>query len=206
MSTEDAAFESIAKAILSGNETAALEAATKAIDEGIGIDAIVMESVLKAWSDFCAWYEKDEKESLKAWLDIFNATLGLLKHLEAKTVQPKDRPFSVLVVTVLGEGHVLMREILATLLRARGLKVYTSRKGVRIGDLSEALADPRLRFVVLSCIQSDLQESVQALVKGVKERRKDVTVIAGGPMAAHSGADVVVNDLPGLNSIMRVKK
>lgn len=202
MSSNDSVLDHMSKAIISGDEIAAAEVAAKALDAGISIDKVVMDGVLKAWSDFCAWYAKDEKESLKAWLDCFNATLNILKLLESKIEGPKNPSFSVLVVTVLGEGHVLMKEITATLLRAKGLKVYSSKKGVRIGNVFEALSDPKLRYVVLSCTESEVQEGMRAFVSGVKERRKDVIIIAGGPMASGSGADVVVNDLATFNSIV----
>jgi len=129
-------------------------------------------------------------------------TINILKLIESKMEAPKEPPFSMLMVTVLGEGHVTMREIIGTMLKARGIKVYTSRKGVQIGDVSEALSDMKLRFVVLSCIETSVVDAVQAFVRRVKEERKDVTVIAGGPMADRSGADIVTSDLDRFNAIV----
>lgn len=202
MSSTDGALESLAKAILGGKEADAVAAVDEALDLGIGIEEIVKRGVLKAWFDFCAWYEKDEKAAIRAWYDCFLATMAILKLLESRIETPKDPPFSVLMVTVLGEGHVTMKEILVTMLKAKGIKVYTYRKGVKIGDVSEALSDPKLRFVVLSCIETSLAATVQEFVKGVKEQRKDVMVIAGGPMAEKSGADLVTSDLEKFDSIV----
>jgi methanogenic corrinoid protein MtbC1 len=114
--------------------------------------------------------------------------------LDATIGSPKDPPFSVLVVTVLGEGHVLMRNIIATMLRAKGLKVYTSKRGVQIGDVSEALSDPTLNFVVLSCIEPRTEARLCTFVDKVREQRGDVAIIAGGPLASKSGADIIVDD------------
>ncbi len=202
MSSTNEALESLAKVILAGKEEDASAAVEVALQSGIGIEEIVKRGVLKAWYDFCAWYEKDEKAAIRAWTDCFLATHTILKLLESKIAVPEDPPFSMLMVTVLGEGHVTMRMILTTLLRAKGIKVYTSSKGVRLGDVSEALSDPKLRFVALSCIETSLAANVQEFVKGVKEKRKDVTVIAGGPMAEQSGADIVTSDLDKFNSIV----
>jgi methanogenic corrinoid protein MtbC1 len=200
MSNHNDALEHISKSILSGNGIASVEAVNKALDSGMSIDEIVTNGILKAWSEFSVWYDKDPKESLKAWLDCFNATQKILQLLESKIGSPKDSPFSVLVVTVLGEGHILMRDIIKTMLRAKGLKVYTSRRGVRIDDVSEALSDPKLKFVVLSCIEPPTEAKLRAFVEGVRERRRDVRIIAGGPLAGKSGADLIINDLSKLGS------
>jgi len=188
------AFEHISKSILSGNGIASIEAANKALESGISIDEIIMNGILKAWSEFLVWHDRDPKESMKAWLDCFNATQKVLQSLDATIGSPKDPPFSVLVVTVLGEGHVLMRDIVTIMLRAKGLKVYTSKGGVRIDDVSEALSDPKLNFVVLSCIEPRTEAKLRTFVDGVRERRGDVAIIAGGSLASKSGADLIVND------------
>jgi methanogenic corrinoid protein MtbC1 len=202
MSAPNTALESMAEAILSGKESEATRAVDKALAEGIGIDEIVKGGVLQAWRDFCDWYERDENAAIRSWTDCFMATMDMLKFIESKIEEPREAPFSMLMVTVRGEGHVTMREIIATLLKAKGLKVYTSRKGVLIDDVSEALSDPKLRFVVLSCIETSVVDTVQSFVRGVKEKRKDITVIAGGPMADRSGADIVTSDLDRFGSIV----
>jgi len=203
MST-DIALVSLAKAILSGKEYEATAAVDDAIATGISIDEVIKGGVLQAWYDFCVWYEKDEGAAIRAWTDCFMVTINILKTIESKIEAPKEPPFSMLMVTVLGEGHVTMREIIATLLKAKGIKVYTSRKGVQIGDVSEALSDPKLRFAVLSCIETSAVETVQAFVREVKKERKDVTVIAGGPMAERSGEDIVTRDLDRIKAIVEV--
>jgi len=195
------AIEKISDAILSGNAAEAAGATLGAVESGTRPYDIIRGGVLKAWSDFCIWYERDEKESLKAWLGCFNATLKVLKVLDEKLAAP-DPPYSVLVATALGEGHVLMKAIIATMLRSKGLKVYSSLRGLRPGDAGDALSDPALRFVVLSCIESGIQGPSRDLIKHVKERRKDVTTIAGGPAAKDCGADIVTSDLEELDRIV----
>jgi methanogenic corrinoid protein MtbC1 len=87
-----------------------------------------------------------------------------------------------------------MRDIIATMLRAKGLKIYTSKRGVRIDDVSEALSDPKLNFVVLSCVEPRTEDKLRTFVDAVRKQRKDVAIIAGGPLAVKSGADLIVND------------
>jgi methanogenic corrinoid protein MtbC1 len=188
------AFEQISKSILSGNGAASVEAANKVLESGVSIEEIILHGILKAWSEFLVWHDRDPKESMKAWLDCFNATQKVLQSLGATIGSPKDAPFSVLVVTVLGEGHVLMRDIVTILLRAKGLKVYTSKRGVQIGDVSEALSDPTLSFVVLSCVEPRTETKLRAFVDKVREQRRDIAIIAGGPLASKSGADIIVDD------------
>lgn len=194
MSKSNKVYEELVAAILSGNGVASVQATEKALEIGESMDAIMMKGFLKAWSEFLVWHDKDPKESMKLWLNCFNATEKALQSLDKTIGSPKDPPFSVLVVTILGEGHVLMRDIIATMLRAKGLKIYTSKRGVRIDDVSEALSDPKLNFVVLSCVEPRTEDKLRTFVDAVRKQRKDVAIIAGGPLAVKSGADLIVND------------
>ncbi|HRU81034.1 MAG TPA: hypothetical protein P5168_00640 [Candidatus Methanomethylicus sp.] len=198
-------LEKISDAILSGDASAAAGATLGAVESGASPYDIIRSGVLKAWANFCIWYERDEKESLKAWLGCFNATLKVLKILDERLAAPPP-PYSVLVATALGEGHVLMKAIISTMLRAKGLKVYSSLRGLRPEDADAALSDPMLRFVVLSCIESGIQGPSRDLIKHVKEKRKDVVTIAGGPAAKDCGADIVTSDLEELDRIVNCPK
>ncbi|HPC27604.1 MAG TPA: hypothetical protein PKX17_02640 [Candidatus Methanomethylicus sp.] len=198
-------LEKISDAILSGDAAAAAGATLGAVESGASPYDIIRSGVLKAWANFCIWYERDEKESLKAWLGCFNATLKVLKILDERLAAPPP-PYSVLVATALGEGHVLMKAIISTMLRAKGLKVYSSLRGLRPEDADAALSDPMLRFVVLSCIESGIQGPSRDLIKHVKEKRKDVVTIAGGPAAKDCGADIVTSDLEELDRIVNCPK
>jgi len=194
-------LEKISDAILSGDAAAAAGATLGAVESGASPYDIIRSGVLKAWANFCIWYERDEKESLKAWLGCFNATLKVLKILDERLAAPPP-PYSVLVATALWEGHVLMKAIISTMLRAKGLKVFSSLRGLRPEDADAALSDPMLRFVVLSCIESGIQGPSRDLIKHVKEKRKDVVTIAGGPAAKDCGADIVTSDLEELDRLV----
>lgn len=78
--------------------------------------------------------------------------------------------------------------------RGLGLKVYTSKRGVIVEDLGEPLSDRSMKFVVLSCIEDQSKSNLEKLVKGIRAKRPDVRIIAGGPLAELSGADVVIAD------------
>ncbi|MGA2572819.1 MAG: cobalamin B12-binding domain-containing protein [Candidatus Methanomethylicaceae archaeon] len=187
-------LKNMATAILSGNGSKGLDSANKALADGFSIDDIITNGVLSAWKDFCDWYTRDPMGSLKAWMDCVNATQKILKLLDSTVnVQPKP-PFSVIVATVKAEGHTLMRDILALMLKSRGLKVYTSRRGVLVEDLGEPLSDSSLKFVVLSCIEDQSKPNLEKLVKGIRAKRPDMRIIAGGPLAELSGADMVIAD------------
>jgi methanogenic corrinoid protein MtbC1 len=187
-------LKDIVTAILSGNGSKGLESATRALAEGFSIDAIISDGILAAWKDFSEWYDRDPMGSLKAWMDCFNATQKILKLLDSTVKVQTNPPFSVLVATVKAEGHTLMRDILALVLKSRGLRVYTSKRGVIVEDLGESLSDDALKFVVLSCIEDQSKPNLEKLVKGIRAKRPDVRIIAGGPLAGISGADVVIAD------------
>lgn len=181
-------------AILSGNGSKGLESANRALAEGFSIDDIITNGILSAWKNFSDWYDRDPMGSLKAWMDCFNATQKILKLLDSTINVQTKPPFSVIVVTVKAEGHTLMRDILALMLKSRGLKVYTSKRGVIAEDLGEPLSDGSLKFVVLSCVEDQSKPNLEKLVKGIRAKRPDVRIIAGGPLAELSIADVLISD------------
>lgn len=118
--------------------------------------------------------------------------------LETAVEPPEDPPFAAAVVAVRGEGHVLMRDVIALLLKSRGVKVYSWRKGTVPDDLAEPISDPSLKWLVVSCTESELNDQVSGMIRWTKERRPDLRVVAGGRQAERVGADIVASDPIGL--------
>lgn len=194
MADQKNSLSRLSAAILAGDSQGAVNAIRDALSSGVSPDALILGDILGAWSSFCAWYERDPQGALKAWLDCFNATMKALKEIDTGAKASQKKAASVIVATARGEGHILMKEIIATMLRSRGFTVHSSRRGVTIEDLREALSDPALKFAILSCIDPDALESSIALVVGIRAARGDVKVIAGGPLAQKVGADIALSD------------
>ncbi|MDH7556765.1 MAG: hypothetical protein ACQXXL_04635 [Candidatus Methanosuratincola sp.] len=187
------ALRSLAESILRGKPDSH-EIALSCLDKGLSVEEILTKGVIAAWLEFAAWYDRDPDGALKGWMESYNATNRVLKALDPAIKVPENPPFSAAVVAVRGEGHVLMRDVISLLLRSRGVRVYSSRKGVVPEDLLEPISDPSLKWLVVSCTESDLNDQVIAIIKWAKQKRPDLRVIAGGPQAEKVGADMVAND------------
>lgn len=187
-------IEALAGAVLHGNTPLALEAMEKALEARYSFEEIVVRGILKAHLEFGEWYDRDPIGSLKAWEFCFFTTNKVLKILDSKIPVPPNPPPSVLVATVRGEGHITMRDVIAILLKAKGLKVYSSKKGVTLEEVSPFLSENSLKCVVLSCTEDGTKAALDSLVKGIRTARSDVKIVAGGPFAGWSGADVVLQD------------
>lgn len=187
-------LESLAKAILIGDRSEALQTLGRAIEAGFGVEEIVVKCVLKAHIDFGEWYERDPAGSLKAWDSCFLTSIKVLKVLESKTGVPEKPPFSVLVAAVKGEGHITTRDLIALLLKAKGLNVYNSKRGILLEDISQVLSDPSLKFVILTCTEEATKSTIDTLIKGIRDTRPDVKIIAGGSFSGSVDADKVLSD------------
>lgn len=154
----------------------------------------MLRGILKAWMDYSEWYQRDPDGALKRWFECYNATYKVLKLLEAKIVPTPNPPFTILAITVRGEGHVLIKDMLAVLLKVKGLKVFSMKKGVIVEDILEFLSDPSLKFVIISCTQEETRESITDLIKRIREIRPDLKIMTGGPIAEGLGADIVISD------------
>jgi len=187
------ALRRLAESILHGKQ-GSQEIALSCLEQGLGVDEILAKGVIGAWLEFAAWYDRDPDGALKGWMESYNATNRVLRALEAAIRAPENPPFSAAVFTVRGEGHVLMRDVLSLLLRSRGVRVYSSRKGLVQEDLADPISDPSLKWLVVSCTEADLNEQVSAIIRWAKQKRPDLRAVAGGPQAEKAGADIVVND------------
>ncbi|MDI9644424.1 MAG: hypothetical protein QFX35_04300 [Candidatus Verstraetearchaeota archaeon] len=166
--------------------------ARSCLEHGETVEEILVGGVIRAWQDFAAWYERDPDGALKGWMEAYNATNRVLKELESAIPIQQTPPFSVAVITVRGEGHVLMRDVLALLLKSKGVGVYTSKRGVTPEDLEGPLSDPSLKWLAISCTESALNGKVTELIRWAKARRPDIRVVAGGSQAGLVGADLAL--------------
>jgi methanogenic corrinoid protein MtbC1 len=200
--SRDELLSELSNAILYGKSDRALELLDKALAEKISFDTIIAESILKAHLIFGEWYARDKIGSLKAWEFCFFTTVKVLKVLDSRIPQPEKPPFSVIVATVHSEGHITMRDVIATMLRGKGLKVYGMKKGITANNIDGPLADETLKYVVLSCSEDATKPILDELTKAIRARRPDVKIVAGGAMAPRSGADMVLNDPLKLYSLL----
>ncbi|MCP8308000.1 MAG: cobalamin B12-binding domain-containing protein [archaeon] len=190
----DNLLEEEARTILLGDSEAAINATRRALDNGLNIEDIILRGVLKAWMDYSEWYHRDPDGALSRWSECYIATHKVLRLLEAR-ISPTPNPlFTVLVITVKGEGHIVVKDLLTVLLKAKGLKVYEMRKGVVIEEILEHLSDPSLKFVIISCTQEETRESIIDLIERIREIRSDLKIVTGGPIAEGLGADIVISD------------
>ena len=181
------------KAILQGNGELSIEELNKVLAYATP-EEILSEGVLKAWKDFAEWYERDPMGSLKSWLDCYNATYKILKALDSAIASPSNPPFSVLVINVRGENHVLTKDIIALLIKTRGIMAHSVKRGVVYEDISGFIADHSLKFVIISNTQSDTVEAASHLVRQIRMVRPEIKIIAGGATSSLIGADIVLNE------------
>lgn len=184
----------LSDSILHGKTDHALELLESALSQKISLDNIVSKGILNAHLIFAEWYERDNIGSLKAWEFCFFTTNKVLKVLDSKIPLPEKPPFSVVVATARSEGHITMRDVIAIMLKAKGLRVYSWRKGITSSDLEGPLADSTLKYVVLSCCEPVTKPIIESLIKEVRTKRTDIKIIAGGAFAPRIGADIVLND------------
>jgi methanogenic corrinoid protein MtbC1 len=192
--SSDELLAALSDSILHGKTDRALELLETALNQKISLDDVVSKGILDAHLVFAEWYERDNIGSLKAWEFCFFTTNKVLKELDSKIPMPEKPPFSVIVATARSEGHITMRDVIAIMLKAKGLRVYSWRKGIIPPDLAGVLADSTLKYFVLSCCEPVTKPIVDSLIKEVRTKRTDIKIVAGGAFAPRIGADIVLDD------------
>lgn len=200
--SENDPLSRLSTAILSGDKESAVSATSEALQR-YSIEEILNKGVLAAWERFMLLYEKDPAGTLKTWDAAYFTTRRILGLIESAASMGSPL-FSALVATVRGEGHTLMRDIVASYLRSKNIKVYCPKRGITIDDIKEELSDPSLRFIVLSCIDSDTEEALKSIISSVRRLRPEIKIIAGGPLAGKIGADAIASSISEvLDAMMR---
>lgn len=203
-------FDKIKEYLDLGDYENASKVVNYAIERNVTVRNILLKSVLSYWEAVAKKFSKpmtqrEEVEVFKILDKSYVATYRILFHLERKVLKTTQSPFGTIIAAcVKGEGHTLIKDILALLFKAEGFKViYNFGKG---GDTPEYLVEKikseEASILLFSLTTDSTLDVVKKTVDLLKREgiRDNVLTIIGGRIANEQvrrevGADLYFGSL-----------
>jgi trimethylamine corrinoid protein len=174
----------IKKAIWAYDTEAALKATRKAIDAKIDPMEIIEKGLVPAIDKVGDQFERMEifLPDLMMAADAVKASVALLLPLLPK--EGKGIKSTVIAATVQGDVHEIGKNIVASMLMAKGFNVIDLGVDVKTSDLVEQALKSKAKIIAASALMSSTigsQKDIIDYLTSIGERKKVAVLIGGGP-------------------------
>ena len=120
-------FKELFGAIMEGSQEKGKSIAKALVEQQISIKDALLEGAIKAVSKLGNMLSKKNPEDMKKWSQSLITIYGVLDMLN-KNIKPPEKPVGKIILACLkGEGHAIVKDILAPVFRAEGFEVYNFR-------------------------------------------------------------------------------
>jgi corrinoid protein of di/trimethylamine methyltransferase len=177
-------FEDIKKAVLSYDADATLKATKLAIKSKINPMDIIEKGLVPAIDKVGDKFEKMEifLPDLMMAADAVKSSVAILLPLLPK--EGKGIRATVVAATVQGDVHEIGKNIVASMLMARGFNVIDMGVDVKSSLLVEQALKSKARIIAASALMSSTigsQKDIIDYLSSIGDRRKVAVLIGGGP-------------------------
>lgn len=174
----------IKKAIWAYDTEATLKATRKAIDAKIDPMEIIEKGLVPAIDKVGDQFERMEifLPDLMMAADAVKASVALLLPLLPK--EGKGIKSTVIAATVQGDVHEIGKNIVASMLMAKGFNVIDLGVDVKTSDLVEQALKSKAKIIAASALMSSTigsQKDIIDYLTSIGERKKVAVLIGGGP-------------------------
>ena len=164
-------FELMEKAILEGDNEQACQGAREAVQQGIDPLEVVDMGLSKGMTAVGDQFEQGDAflpELLMA-ADTFNAAMEILRpEIEAQSKKLTQRG-KVVIATIKGDVHDIGKNIVATILDTRGIKVVDLGIDVPSLEIIAAAEKEKADIIALSCLMTTTMNYQREVIAALKE-------------------------------------
>ncbi len=188
-------LESMAAAIIEGDEDMAQEGAQNALDAGIGPLEALEQGFSKGMDVIGERFGTGEAflpELLMA-ASAFNVAMEIIKPALESGQQQRRKLGTVVLATVKGDVHAIGKDIVATMMGISGLEVVDLGVDRSSLDIIEAAKKHHADIIALSSLMSTTmpyQKEVIDTLTEMKMRDKYVILVGGGPVSQQWANDI----------------
>ncbi len=196
MSREDL-INAALKAVVAGDEEAAIDVANKVIAEGLNPIDIISEGFAKGMIEVGDLFAKEDyalPEVLLSAGAMQDAMDVLDPHIPRQDV--KEKMGVVVLGTVQGDIHEIGKRIVGTMLEVYGFEVHDLGADVPIEKFIEKAKELKADIVATSALMTTTMMSQKKLEEALKEAglRDDVKTMVGGAAVTKEWADTIGAD------------
>ena len=203
----DKIMKDLQKAVLSYDPDAAVRATKAAIKEKVPPMDVIEGALVPAIEEVGDLFEKMEifLPDLMLAADAVKSSTALLLPLLPK--EGKGRKATVVAATVQGDVHEIGKNIVASMLMARGFNVIDMGVDVKTSDLVGMVKKEKAKIICASALMSSTLGSQKDIVDYLVslKMRKNVTVLIGGGPTSKAWAKEIGADDWGADANAAVK-
>jgi trimethylamine corrinoid protein len=186
-----------AKALLDGDEDAAVEVANKVIEEGINPVEMINKGFTPGMIEMGNLFNNEEislpevllaAEAMQKAIDIMEP------HIPKE--QAVEKLGTVVIGTIAGDNHDIGKNIVAAMFRVYGFEVEDLGRDVPIKNFIEKAKELNADIVASSALMTTTMQGQRLLEEGLSEAgiREDVKTMVGGAAVTQEWADKIGAD------------
>ncbi len=189
-------LEELRESIIGGNAEKAEELTAKALQQNLGVDRILKESLIAGIHEVGERFGRNEiflPELLVAGMAMKGA-VGILKPLLAKSgIASAGR---AVIATVRGDLHDIGKNLVAMMLEGGGFEVTDLGTDVPVAKIVEKAKEKRAHLVCLSSLLTTTMPAMREVVGELKKQglKGSVKVMIGGAPVTQKHADEIGAD------------
>jgi trimethylamine corrinoid protein len=196
MVDEATIFEQLRRAVMDGDEEAAVAAATAAVDTGIDPQRAIMEGLAAGMAEMGSLYEAGEcyVPELMVASEALYAGLGILQPLVVAEADGADRRGVVVIGVVQGDIHDIGKNLVKMMLEVNGLEIHDLGRDVEMERFIEEAKRVDADLLCLSALMTTTIIAIKDYMPEFKTKLPGTKIMIGGaplnqPLADEWGAD-----------------
>ena len=191
-------LDEITEKIVNLEEEEAKKLVKTALDKGVDPYLIINKSLGEAGKLLGKKYEDGTYAlpELMVAADILSGISNIISSYMSERGIKQEEVGKVVIATVKGDIHDIGKNLVATMLRANGFKVYDLGRDVSSIDIIKKAIDEKADIIALSALMTTsmgYQKEVIELLKAMNKRNDFIVIIGGGSVteewASEIGAD-----------------
>lgn len=208
MTEKNKILESLAKAVVEGNDELCKKLAEEAIKIGIDAHEAIHNGCTKGMKIVSDKYERGEMYVPEILLsaDAMQAAINVLNpHLKVEAV---ETPGTIVMGVVEGDIHDIGKNLVKTMLEVAGFKVYDLGTNVSPEDFVNKAIEVNADIVGISTLMTTTMPVIQKVIQTFKTKgiRDKVKIIIGGAPTSKEFADAIGADGWAEDAVAGVKK
>ncbi len=188
-------MDNLITALLDGDQAKAVAAALTLRNSGTGTERTVIDGIEEAMGRLDAKCTVDEFNLLEIML-VGRAVMSVIKTLYPDAPPAATRE-TVVVASLEGDVHDLGKNIVKTILSAKGYRVVDSGKDCPVEKLIEDAAREEAAFILVSGLITNVVPLVRQIAPQARLRGLKVKILAGGAALKQATADMLNVDYVG---------
>ena len=173
-----------------GDSKKASSSVNTLVDQGIDVKTILVDGVLKAVLDIgeaiCSVpeYSEEEKVAMKKWTESLMALYNVLMQINMKIKVPEPPVGKAIFACVIGEGHIMIKEVLAAIFKANGFQVHNFPQAANPDMIVKKAKEMDANLLVLSAAYTKTIPTIKEIIEALKKAglREKVKIMMGGPL------------------------